>query len=132
MNEIKGKRAAAAGVVPDVPRRLNAVVMHLWRALRERTPELLGREHQSALTTVVVGGALRIGDLARREAVTPPAMTKTVAALERRGLARRARDPQDGRAVHVIATLAGPAGEAFRGQVINISDPEVQALQESR
>jgi DNA-binding MarR family transcriptional regulator len=104
---IKGKRAAAAETAPDVPRRLNAVVMHLSRALRDRTPGLLGPEHQSALTAVVVGGTVRIGDLARREAVTPPAMTKTVAALEQRGLVRRAPDPQDGRAVRVIATLAG-------------------------
>ena len=32
----------------------------------------------------------------------------------------------------VIAALAGPAGEAFRGQVLNIADPEVQVLQSYR
>jgi DNA-binding MarR family transcriptional regulator len=97
----------AAAVQPELARRLNAAAMHMARALRERSPGALAAEHQSVLMTVVFGGPIAIGALARREGVGAPAMTKAVDVLERYGYVQRERDRHDGRMVRVVATLAG-------------------------
>jgi DNA-binding MarR family transcriptional regulator len=55
-------------------------------------------------------GALTMGELARRVAVTEKTITGIVDRLERDALVRRTRDPVDRRVVHV--SLA-PAGEAL-------------------
>ena len=89
----------------DLARRLNSAIVHVGRALRrESARKGLATEHASALGVVVFGGPLRIGDLAKRERVGAPAMTKTVAVLERAGLVRRTKDPKDDRAVLIRAT----------------------------
>jgi DNA-binding MarR family transcriptional regulator len=51
----------------------------------------------SALATLEKHGPLRIGDLAWREGVTAPTMTRVVAALEQQGHLERTADPDDGR-----------------------------------
>ncbi|MDQ6853241.1 MAG: MarR family transcriptional regulator [Actinomycetota bacterium] len=91
----------------DLARRLNAATVHLGRALRDGSPGGLAWEHQAVLTAVVFGGPVAIGELARREGVGAPAMTKTVDILERHRLVRRRSDPDDGRVVRVEATIAG-------------------------
>jgi DNA-binding MarR family transcriptional regulator len=63
----------------------------------------------SALSVLVFGGPVALGRLAELEQVSPPAMTKTVAALETAGLARRERSTDDRRVVLVYATPAGRA-----------------------
>jgi DNA-binding MarR family transcriptional regulator len=50
---------------------------------------------------------LRIGDLARRAALSKQAMTTLVAAVERAGLVRREPDSADGRATRVCLTERG-------------------------
>ncbi len=92
----------------ELARRLNSATVHLGRALR-RVPRRLATEHASALGLVVFAGPLRIGDLAKRERVGAPAMTKTVGVLERAGLVRRVPDKQDARAVVIRATAKGLA-----------------------
>src|SRR6185503_9557638 len=61
----------------------------------------------SALSVLVFGGSLPIGQLARLEQVSAPAITKTVAALETDGLAERIRPDEDRRVVLVRATRKG-------------------------
>src|SRR5262245_60830505 len=61
----------------------------------------------SALSVLVFGGPLPLGRLAELEQVRPPAMTKTVSALEAAGLAARERSAGDRRVVLVSATAAG-------------------------
>jgi DNA-binding MarR family transcriptional regulator len=61
----------------------------------------------SALSVVVYRGPLPLTRLAAAEQVSPPAMTKTVAALEVGGLVRRVRQDGDRRVVLVAATDAG-------------------------
>ena len=77
----------------------------------------------SALSVLVFGGPLPLTKLARIEQVSPPAMTKTVGALEAAGLATRTRSDVDRRVVLVAATDAGRAvlarGRAARLKVIN-------------
>lgn len=92
----------------DLARRLNSVTVHVMRALRQETDASgLAAEHRTALGAVVYDGPIRIGALARREGVSAPAMTKTVALLETKGLVVRRRDADDARVVHVRATRAG-------------------------
>jgi DNA-binding MarR family transcriptional regulator len=63
----------------------------------------------SALSVLVYAGEMPIGRLAGIEQVTPPAITKTVTALESDGLATRVRSATDRRVVVVRATDAGRA-----------------------
>jgi DNA-binding MarR family transcriptional regulator len=70
----------------------------------------------SALAALNAAGPSRPGDLAAREGVSPPTMTRIIASLEAAGLVGRADDPQDRRAVLVAATHAGSAliqGESY-------------------
>jgi DNA-binding MarR family transcriptional regulator len=65
--------------------------------------------HASALSVLVYGGPMSIGRLAAIEQVSPPAITKTVSALEADGLAERVRSDADRRVVIVRVTDAGRA-----------------------
>lgn len=56
---------------------------------------------------LVFGGPRTIGQLAAAEHVTPPTMTRLVAAMEREGLVARDADVNDGRVVLVNATPEG-------------------------
>jgi DNA-binding MarR family transcriptional regulator len=88
--------------------RLNSAQVHLGRALRRAAePGRLAAEQRSALGVVNFAGPIRVGALAAAERVGASAMTKTVAILEREGLVRRVRDPEDQRAVLISATRAG-------------------------
>lgn len=61
--------------------------------------ELLGHRRQG----------WRVGELAERLGVSPASASDTLAALEARALLRRARDPDDGRAVRIHPTRRGLA-----------------------
>ena len=74
-----------------------------------RAPPTLSPGALSALASLASGGPCRLGDLAVREGVAAPTMTRIVAVLEEAGLVRRTSDPLDGRAVVVGATDAGTA-----------------------
>jgi DNA-binding MarR family transcriptional regulator len=50
---------------------------------------------------------MRLGDLAAREGVAPPTLSRIIAALVESGLVLREADPQDGRASLVRATAEG-------------------------
>jgi DNA-binding MarR family transcriptional regulator len=72
----------------------------------------------SALSVIVFGGPITLGELAAAEQVRPPTMTRLVHALERDQLVRRENDPGDGRIVRLRATAKGEsvlhAGRARR------------------
>ncbi|HKW78662.1 MAG TPA: MarR family transcriptional regulator [Candidatus Limnocylindria bacterium] len=90
--------------------RLNSATVHIGRALRkEAVPSPVAAEHRSALGVVYFAGPIRMGALAAAERVGAPAMTKTVAILEREGLVRREVDRSDERAVLIRATRKGAA-----------------------
>ena len=61
----------------------------------------------SLLGRLVRDGSQRLTELATAERVSQPAMTQLVARLEREGLARKAPDHSDGRAVLVEITAVG-------------------------
>jgi DNA-binding MarR family transcriptional regulator len=61
----------------------------------------------SALARLHREGPLTLADLSRHEGVTPPSMTKTVAALVEHGLATKADHGDDRRKVLIATTPAG-------------------------
>jgi len=61
----------------------------------------------SALATLVRCGPLRLGDLAAREQVAAPTMSRVIAGLESAGYVQRDADPADGRARLLAATGQG-------------------------
>ena len=88
--------------------RLHSAAIHLLRRLRrEDDASGLPAPQLSALSVIVFGGPLTLGQLAAAEQVRPPTITKLVAALEADGLVTRATDPADRRIVRVSATPRG-------------------------
>ncbi len=102
-------RRAPAATPDDVAARLYVAVGRLVRVLRRTGTAEVSPGAFSALAALSAAGPLRPGDLAVREGVAAPTMTRIVAGLEESGYVRRAPDPQDGRAVLVDLTDAGAA-----------------------
>ena len=61
----------------------------------------------SELVTVEQHGPLRLSELARREAVTAPTMSRVLSALDEQGLVVRSPDPQDARGVLITLSPEG-------------------------
>ena len=88
--------------------RLHSAAIHLLRRLRrEDDASGLPAPQLSALSVIVFGGPITLGDLARAEQVRPPTITKVVATLEEAGLVVRDVDANDRRIVRVKATAHG-------------------------
>jgi DNA-binding MarR family transcriptional regulator len=89
---------------------LHSAAVRLLRLARTADVSMdLDGPRASALSVLVFGGPLPIGRLAVLEQVSAPAITKTVGALERDGLAERVRSESDRRVVLVRATPRGVA-----------------------
>jgi len=89
--------------------RFRLAVFRLSRRIRRETPDAVSDAQVLVLASLHDVGPSTPGMLADREGVSPPAMNRTVNALEAAGLARRAADPDDGRRVLVEITAAGTA-----------------------
>lgn len=91
----------------ELAARLRLTVGRLNRRIRidghEATPPL----QLSALVTVEEHGPLRLSELARREAVTAPTMSRVLAALDEQGLVIRTPDPHDARGVRIVLSERG-------------------------
>jgi DNA-binding MarR family transcriptional regulator len=87
---------------------LRGPLLRLTRLMRqERSDASVPIGQLAALGTVHHYGPLTAGELAERERVQPPSMTKIIAALEDRGLVQRAIHPVDRRQVLISSTSAG-------------------------
>jgi len=127
-----------AGEVAD---RLHSAAIHLLRRVRVRDVELgLSGPRLSALSVVVFGGPLTIGELAAAEQVRSPTMTRLVDGLQHDGLVTREPNPRDARSVLVRATSTGrlvlSRGRAARiddlaGRLARLAPEEVAALSEA-
>jgi DNA-binding MarR family transcriptional regulator len=94
--------------LPALADRLHSVAIHLLRRLRrEDDASGLPAPQLSALSVIVFGGPITLGDLAAAEQVRPPTITRVVEALEASGLVRRERDADDKRVTRVKATPKG-------------------------
>jgi DNA-binding MarR family transcriptional regulator len=93
-------------ITPEVVAdRLHSAAIHLLRRVR-RTDTATGLTpvRLSALSVLVFGGPLTLGELAAAEQVRPPTMSRLVRTLEAEGLVSREADPSDGRVVRLTAT----------------------------
>lgn len=103
--------------------QLHSVAIHLLRHLRkEDDASGLSAPRLSALSVVVFGGPITLGQLARAEQVKPPTMTRIVTGLEKDGLVRRKSDARDRRLTKIHATPKGEkvlvAGRARRVELL--------------
>jgi DNA-binding MarR family transcriptional regulator len=90
--------------------QLYLAVQHSARRFQVLDAELgLSPARFSVLATLRYEGAQRLGDLARREGVAQPTMSKLIAGLERDRLVVRRADDGDHRAVIVDLTADGRA-----------------------
>src|SRR5436190_21954131 len=85
----------------DAASRLRLVITRLGRKLRRQAGGDLTPSQASALVSVERLGPLTLGDLSAAENVSPPTLTKVVAALEEQGLVARSTDPHDRRVARV-------------------------------
>jgi len=98
----------------DVADRLHSAAIHLLRHARKQ--DVLARQgpaRLSALSVLVFGGPMALGQLAATEQVKAPTMSRIVAGLKRSGLAKIKTDTKDGRRIRVTAT---PKGERLLQQ----------------
>src|SRR5271163_3552857 len=98
----------------NIADQLHSAAIHLLRKLRkEDEGSGLNAPRLSALSVVVFGGPLTLGDLAAAEQVRPPSMTRIVKVLESQGFITRATDESDRRVAWLRAT---PTGEQVMSQ----------------
>jgi DNA-binding MarR family transcriptional regulator len=93
----------------ELAARLRLVVGRLHRRIRIDGRESIPPLQLSALVTVEQHGPLRLSELARREAVTAPTMSRVLAALDEQGLVIRTPDPHDARGVRIVLSDEGAA-----------------------
>jgi DNA-binding MarR family transcriptional regulator len=87
--------------------RLRLSVARMARSLRYQDQSGFGPTVVAALASVEKHGPLTLGELANREQVAPPTITKVVEKLEAAGLLRRTGDPTDRRVTRVAVTAKG-------------------------
>ena len=94
-------------------RELAALLRHAIarsaRRLRQEAGTDLSPSLSAALATVDRHGPLTPSELAARERVQRPTITRVVCRLEEAGLVARAADPTDGRSALITVTPAGRA-----------------------
>jgi len=101
---------AKSATPDDLPARLHSAALHLLRRLaQEDRATGISAPRLSALSVLVFGGPRTIGSLASIEGVTPPTMTRLVAAMSTDGLVERFPDADDRRIVRVAASDRGRA-----------------------
>ena len=103
---------ARDATIPDteLAARLHSATLHLLRrSSQEDRATGISPARLSALSVLVFGGPRTIGALASIEGVTPPTMTRLVAAMVAEGLVERLSDPIDRRVVQVAASTKGRA-----------------------
>lgn len=97
----------------DVPSRLFLAIGRLSRSLRQTGTVGPGHGAISAMATLAGCGQLRLGDLAIKEGVAAPTMSRVVAALVEAGYVTREPDPVDRRAW--LATLTEEGEQLLAG-----------------
>jgi DNA-binding MarR family transcriptional regulator len=137
MTRIGGPTMAEADQLPpgvglsdaELAGRLRVAVGLLVRRLRQRDPGHLSTAQLSALITVEAAGPVRSGDLAVREKVAAPTMTRLIGVMADAGLVTRGPDPSDARGSLVALAPGGAAAlAAVRRERNNILSRRLAAL----
>jgi len=117
---------------PELATRLRLAVGRLHRRLRLATNDIPPLQ-LSSLVSIEEYGPLRLGELATREAVSPPTMTRVLAALDERGFIVRTPDPADARSVLVsLSPLGAQNLAAVRSRRAALLDARLARLTESQ
>src|SRR5919199_4647118 len=120
---------------PDLAPRLRLGIARMARRLRQEAGAELSPSQSAALATIARHGPLTPSELATRERVQRPTITRVLARLEEAGLVDRAADPADGRSSLVSTSPAGRAlidaartrKDAFLARRLEWLDPEDRA-----
>ena len=92
----------------EVADRLHSAAIHLLRhAAKQDVLARIGPARLSALSVLVFGGPMALGQLAAAEQVKAPTMSRIVVGLKRSGLAKIETDAKDARRIRVTATAKG-------------------------
>jgi DNA-binding MarR family transcriptional regulator len=111
--------------------RLRLAVSRLHRRIRLASNDIPPLQ-LSSLVSIEAHGPLRLGELAQREAVTAPTMTRVLAALDERGLIVRTPDPDDARSTQVTLSAAGAQALAgVRNQRTALLDARLARLSDA-
>jgi DNA-binding MarR family transcriptional regulator len=122
----------------SIAQQLHSSLVYLLRSVRRADDgNELNAPRLSALSVVVFGGAITLGDLADAEQVRPPTMTRIVNALEAQGMVAKSKNEDDRRNIYISATVKGKramiAGrrrriEALVHRIDRLSAPEQETL----
>ena len=94
---------------PDLASRLRLDISRMARRLRQEAGAQLSPSQTAALATIERHGPLTPSELATRERVQRPTVTRLVVRLEEAELVTRAADPGDRRSALITITPAGRA-----------------------
>jgi len=94
--------------------RLRLVLLRVARQIRTRSNNSITPSQLAVLGTIIRNGQLTVKQIAEREHVKPPSVSKIVAALEQTGYVERQVDPHDRRCSPLSAT---PAGHVYADEV---------------
>ena len=122
----------------ELAARLRHALARSARRLRQEAGTGLSPSLLAALTTIEGHGPLTPSELAARERVQRPTVTRIVFRLEQAGLVTRAADPADGRSSLITVTPAGRAllaaartrKDAFLSERLDALAPEDRATLE--
>jgi DNA-binding MarR family transcriptional regulator len=104
---VDAQLTAADQIEVEMASRLRLAVTRLHRRLRQQGSTGLSQSQSSALASIEKLGSPTLGELAARESVQPPSMTRIVAGLEELGHVTRVVDPSDRRVARVTVSGAG-------------------------
>ena len=122
----------------DLAPRLRMAIARSARRLRQEAGTDLSPSLSAALATVDRFGPLTPTELAARERVQRPTITRVICRLEEAGLVTRAADPADGRSALITVSPAGLAllaevrtrKDAFLSERLDALDPQDRATLE--
>lgn len=96
------------GPLANIADRLHSAAIHLLRRVRKQDVAMgEGPARLSALSVLVFGGPMTLGQLAAAEQVKPPTMSRIVAGLEKSRLVEIVSDPGDARRIQIRPTARG-------------------------
>lgn len=106
-----GRKQKNPRSLPDaaaIADRLHSAAIHVLRRVRKQDAASgEGPARLSALSVLVFGGPMTLGQLAVAEEVKPPTMSRIVTGLVNSRLAQRLTDSKDARRVRIRATPSG-------------------------
>ena len=121
----KSARPAAVARERELADRLHSAAIHLLRRARRGDPLTGATPAQLSALSVLMSGPKTLGELAAAEQVRAPTISRLAAEMERIGLIRRRRDPDDARVAHVEMSAKGRR-VLGKGRELRIADIEAR------